>query len=162
MGANVKALRTAQAQRETGFINAMKGVVTGLLENGLPVVAVAGQSTKFIVSRSLQQLASSGLASGTEVLIACDEGYPTRAILLGVVTSLEKADVDVASPRTRPAMARLDGRSVVLEADSEIVLRCGKGSLTLTADGRIVMKGVEITSRALRKHKIKGGTVDIN
>jgi len=41
-------------------------------------------------------------------------------------------------------------------------LSCGKGSMSLTADGRIVIKGIEITTRALRKHKIKGGTVDIN
>jgi hypothetical protein len=56
----------------------------------------------------------------------------------------------------------VDGRQVTLEGRDEVVLRCGQSSITLTKDGRVVVKGVEIVSRASRTNKIKGGNVNIN
>jgi uncharacterized protein (DUF2345 family) len=55
-----------------------------------------------------------------------------------------------------------DGERIVLEAKKEIVLRCGKASITLTADGRIVHKGVELVSSASETNRIKGSRVKIN
>ncbi len=55
-----------------------------------------------------------------------------------------------------------DGERVVLEGKKEIVLRCGKASITLTADGRIVLKGVELVSSASETNRIKGSRVKIN
>ena len=58
--------------------------------------------------------------------------------------------------------ARLDGRRVVLEGRDEIVLRCGSASITLTRDGKLVVKGAYVESRATGVNRIKGGAVKIN
>ena len=58
--------------------------------------------------------------------------------------------------------ARLDGKHLLIEAEDEIELRCGKGSITIRKDGKIVVKGTHILSRASGPHRIKGGNVSIN
>jgi hypothetical protein len=62
----------------------------------------------------------------------------------------------------QPTEARVDGRRVVLEGEHEVVLRCGKASLTLRQDGRVVLRGVNVTAEASAIHRIRGGKVQIN
>lgn len=61
-----------------------------------------------------------------------------------------------------PEEVVVDGQRVRLEAKQEISLVCGKSSIVLRRDGKIVVKGVEIVSRAQGRNKIKGGSVHIN
>jgi len=53
-------------------------------------------------------------------------------------------------------------RVLNLDAQEEINLRCGKSEITLRKNGKIVVKGVEIISRAVTKNKIRGASVLIN
>lgn len=55
-----------------------------------------------------------------------------------------------------------DGRRVVVEAASELVLRCGEASLTLRADGKVVVRGTQILSHSSGPHRLKGGSFSIN
>ncbi|MCC6418741.1 MAG: hypothetical protein IT429_10940, partial [Gemmataceae bacterium] len=48
------------------------------------------------------------------------------------------------------------------DAKEEIVLRCGKSSITLRKDGKVVVLGAEVVSRASGTNKIKGAAVRIN
>lgn len=57
---------------------------------------------------------------------------------------------------------RADGERICLEANEEIVLRCGKSSVVLRKSGEILIKGMKIVSRARGTHKVKGATVQIN
>lgn len=61
-----------------------------------------------------------------------------------------------------PLEAVIDGRRVQIDAAREICLRCGKASLTLTADGQILMKGAYISSHSTGTQRIKGAAVKIN
>jgi hypothetical protein len=165
VGAKIQAIRVVERE-PAAFANVMIGVVVQFLPNGTLIVEVAGHSVRFTVGKTLTHLDAqiSGLVIGSQVLITCQAGDPAMAILVGIV-------IDIGHPRHKalraevpvcPDMVQIDGKRVALDAKQELVLSCGKGSMSLTADGRIVIKGIEITTRALRKHKIKGGTVDIN
>jgi hypothetical protein len=55
-----------------------------------------------------------------------------------------------------------DGKRVILSADREIVLRCGKASITLTRSGKIILKGTHLVSHATGVNRIRGGAVEIN
>lgn len=59
-------------------------------------------------------------------------------------------------------VAEIDGERLVLEADKEIVLRCGKSSITLKADGRVQVKGTQVLSRADGQNRVQGATVQLN
>jgi hypothetical protein len=63
-----------------------------------------------------------------------------------------------------PATAEVlvDGDRVEIGAEREIVLRCGKASLTLTRSGKIVLRGTYILSRSSGPNKIKGGSIQLN
>lgn len=58
--------------------------------------------------------------------------------------------------------ARLDGKTVSLEAQDEIVLKCGRSSLTLRRNGEVVLRGVRVLSRASQTQRIRGASVQIN
>jgi hypothetical protein len=61
-----------------------------------------------------------------------------------------------------PVEARLDGRRVVLEAFDELELRCGKASIVLRRNGRIVVRGAYVETRSSGVNRIRGGSVRIN
>lgn len=50
----------------------------------------------------------------------------------------------------------------VVSAAKQLTLRCGKSSITLTAAGKIIIRGKYIVSRSSGVHRIKSGSVQIN
>lgn len=63
---------------------------------------------------------------------------------------------------TSLAVAELDGKRVRLEAAEEIVLRCGDASIVLRRNGRVLIRGTYVETRAAGTNRIKGGSVSIN
>ncbi|NUP06046.1 MAG: type VI secretion system tip protein VgrG [Polyangiaceae bacterium] len=55
-----------------------------------------------------------------------------------------------------------DGERVTVEATRELVLRCGKASITLTRSGKIILRGTHVVSRSTGTNKVLGTTVRIN
>jgi len=51
---------------------------------------------------------------------------------------------------------------LVLEAGRSLTLRVGDGSITIRADGKVLIKGKDLVSHAQRMNRIKGGAVAIN
>ncbi len=107
---------------------------------------------------------------GTPVLVLA--GQPGEApIILGVIADSLPAPAPLeAAPSAiladlhpgQVSSATADGQRLVFEAGRELVLKCGKGSITLHASGRVVIKGTELVSRAQGANKIRGATVSIN
>lgn len=58
--------------------------------------------------------------------------------------------------------AIVDGRRVVIEACEELVLRCGKASIVLCKDGKLLLSGTYVRSQAQGVNRIQGGSVQIN
>ena len=61
-----------------------------------------------------------------------------------------------------PLEVLVDGKPIAIEASDQLVLRCGESSITLHANGRVVIKGNEIESHARGTNRIKGGAVRVN
>jgi hypothetical protein len=61
-----------------------------------------------------------------------------------------------------PLVVRADGKRVAIEAFDELELRCGKASITLRRNGRIVIYGTQVETRSRGVNRIKGGSVKIN
>ncbi len=60
----------------------------------------------------------------------------------------------------RPAEKAPD--HVVIEAEEKVTIRCGDASLDLRKDGKLMIRGKDVLTRAKRTQRIKGGTVAIN
>ena len=57
---------------------------------------------------------------------------------------------------------RAGREEVDLTAEREIVLRCGKASITLRRNGRVVIRGTYVETRAEGVNRVQGGSVQIN
>jgi hypothetical protein len=51
---------------------------------------------------------------------------------------------------------------VTIVAAKQLTIRCGESSITLTAAGKIIIRGKYIVSRSSGVQRIKGGSVQIN
>jgi hypothetical protein len=96
---------------------------------------------------------------GRDVLLVFEDGDITRPIITGVLEA-HRLSNNETSPRTLTVES--DGERHVIEAEQEIVLRCGDASITLTRAGKVLIKGSYILSRATGYNKIKGAAIDIN
>ena len=90
---------------------------------------------------------------GQSVLLIFENQDPTLPIIAGVIRD-KVSDSGLMPTR--------DKDELVLRADKELTLVCGKSSVTLVNDGRIIVKGAEIMSRASGTNKIRGASVKIN
>lgn len=99
------------------------------------------------------------LAAGARVLVWLDQpGH--RGVVLGAVGA--PSAVAAARPAADGVAAAGVPDELVVEARSGLTLRCGDGSITIRADGRILIKGKDLVSHARRVNRIKGGSVAIN
>ena len=104
---------------------------------------------------------------GAEVLLVFESERSDRPIIVGLlrkpatVTPLREPVAPPAPPE-RPVEALVDGKRVVIDGQDEIVLRCGKASITLRRNGRVIIRGTYVETRAEGVNRIKGGSVQIN
>lgn len=121
------------------------------------------------VARSTSGVSRSELVKpgnrGRDVLLLFEVGDPNRPIIIGLMDDpLEHlVSMEVApKPADQPKEVVVDGKRVTIEAEEEVVLKCGAGSITLRKDGKIIIKGTHLLSRSSGPNRIKGGSVDIN
>jgi hypothetical protein len=158
----------ASTPGEPASANAMQmGVLVGLDAQARPLVTVGRSGVRHpVVARStIARPADWDEASALPVLLMLEEGDPTRPIIVGLVSdafAVTPSAPPLLDLALRPTAASLDGKRLQFEASEEVVLKCGKGSITLQANGRVVIKGTELVSRASGSNKIRGASVNIN
>jgi hypothetical protein len=117
------------------------------------------------VSAGLDEAALSRAAmEKQEALLLFEGGDPTRPVVIALLrSSTPLLDAALAKPLPdSEKVARVDGRRVLIEGREEVVLRCGKATLTLRRDGTVVLRGVTIVTQAEAVQRIRGGKVQIN
>lgn len=126
-----------------------------LLEQPL-IHALAAHPGEVLACRSTVVLRRAMI--GRDVVVVFEGGDTRKPIIVGAI---EPAPLE-------PALAilptvQVDGTERrLIEAEREIVLRCGDASITLTRAGKVIIKGAYILSRSTGYNKIKGAAVDIN
>jgi hypothetical protein len=115
---------------------------------------VSGEGESAVPARTTVPVTSADV--GRQALYVLENGRADRPIIIGLV---RESSVDAPVPA--PSL-EVEGKRIAIEGKEEVVLRSGEASITLRSDGRIVIKGMDIVSRARGVHKVKGATVLIN
>lgn len=127
---------------------------------GRPIVRFEGATTSH-PSHAHTVVALTPADKGAFVAIAFLDGDPDRPLVLGRIVDSAALGVEAGSS-TAPDATGLKGRTVVVEGDQEIVLRCGEASITLTRAGKVLIRGEYVSSRAAAVNRITGASVKIN
>ncbi|WP_233261494.1 DUF6484 domain-containing protein [Vitiosangium sp. GDMCC 1.1324] len=112
------------------------------------------------------QVLARAIADRQSVVLLFAEGDPAQPLVMGLLqaagpSSMLEAVLDETLAR-KPQEVEVDGRRVLVEGREEVVLRCGKASLTLRRDGLVVLRGVNIRTEADELQRLRGGKVQIN
>jgi len=159
-------LRTLVAVESAGFAGSTLrvGRFIGQDLQGRPVVDYPGNTLGPVVARALDGAAHGKEArrsSGDEVVLLFETVAGSAPIILGFVRQvLAVPNHPVACDSQNNVTVR--GKALQFDADECMTLRCGKSSIVLYADGRIVLKGTRLLSRASEVNKIKGAVVAVN
>ena len=134
------------------------GVIVGLADDSVPRVSFLGcNSEKGLRARTTAPVAASDI--GSQVAILFEGGDTTKPMIIG---KIQLPLVQARQNPSSPLDLEIDGERVSLSAKSEIVLRCGKASITLTKAGKIIIRGAYVSNMSSGVNKLKGASVHIN
>ena len=126
------------------------GTLTGLDEAGVPLVDFSLNPTgRPISARSTVALNEDH--RGCNVALMFEQNNVRQPIVIGLMHV----------PGKKMAVT-VDGEIQEVVAEKELLLRCGKSSILLRRDGKIIIKGENILSRARMTNKVKGGSIQLN
>ena len=146
------------AQKMSALDGVVIGVLMGFDEGGAPLVVFAGNPVEQAVpARTTARLEHDHI--GSEVALMFEQGDRARPLVMGRILHPEVALAPAGPQRFQ---ATIDDQRLELSAEREIVLRCGKASITLTRAGKILLRGAYLFSRSTGVNKIKGGSVQLN
>jgi hypothetical protein len=156
--AKVREAAPDTAQELSRLDGVVIGVLMGFDEGGAPLVVFPGNPVEQAVpARTTARLEHDHI--GSEVALMFEQGDPARPLVMGRILHPEVALGAGGNQRFR---ATIDDQRLELRAEREIVLRCGKASITLTRAGKILLRGAYLFSRSTGVNKIKGGSVQLN
>lgn len=129
-----------------------------------PIVDFPGNPSGPVGARSVVPLdadiAMRAIQTSQDVLLAFEAGEAGLPIILGILQPLPGRAV--ASQDSSPVQVTVDGQRVCVEGKERIELRCGKSSIVLTKEGKVLIRGQYISSRAAGANRIHGGSVRLN
>lgn len=99
----------------------------------------------------------------TAVLVAFEENDISRPVIIDVIRDRIAPDPSSMDlERNHLDDVQIDGETITFDAKKQIVLRCGKSSITLTRAGKVLIRGAYLLNRSSGVNRIKGGSVHIN
>jgi hypothetical protein len=135
------------------------GELIGITDNGrVPIVVYPGQfGSAGVEARSIVDL--HGAHVGKRVALLFEGADPSRPIVAGVLRDHQGWPLAVGAGQIE---VDADGDRLIVSAKTQLVLRCGRASITLTKEGKILIQGAYVSSRASGVNRLKGGSVQIN
>ncbi len=152
-----------EAQGPNVYSGIVIGTLAGTAEDGRPLVYYPGiPGDKPLIAIATGSTAAH--QAGCEVALGFVEGNPALPIILGLIhkTGASGQSTPLETSQTQLVDVQLDGDRLTLTADREIVLKCGKSSITLTREGKVILKGAYLSTHSTGVNRIKGGSVQIN
>jgi hypothetical protein len=147
-------------QKNTVLPNYVTGKLIGVDSLGHPLVIYPQSQGKHVKAKTFVALQRCDF--GRDIGLVFENGDLASPAIIGFPISHVVAPERIEGAHSAPRPIRLDSPEIIFKADRDMVFECGKSSITLTKDGRIEIKGLNIVSKASQTNKIKGGAVLLN
>jgi hypothetical protein len=166
-------IRRAAIRSRAPMHGVVVGTLRGLDAKSQPLVSFPGAPFPEVAARiaAHEPAFTDGLEKlcGRAVLLAFEDNDGQLPLIIGLVRETVERAPRLTEAGCQPPVfgtpgqpLTVNGRALVFDAQDEIVFRCGLGSITIRADGSIVIKGTRLLSRASEVNKIRGASVQIN
>jgi len=154
-----------ETQHQCRLDGVVVGTLVGLNDSGTPVIDFPANPTgSHVPAHCIVTLSAKDV--GREVALMFEGGDPRKPIMVGLIQHPDENQSDflrmISTETQNPLDVQVDSERLVLTAKREIVLRCGKASITLTRAGKVLIHGDYVLSRSSGVNRIKGGSVQIN
>jgi Domain of unknown function (DUF6484) len=156
LAAPVAGPRASPSQRIDGV---RIGTLVGFADSGATPLVIYPDQPAAAAQPARATLDLHAAHIGREAVLTFEQGDPHRPIILGC---LHQADATALPGPSEHLQVDADGQRVVVSAQNQIVLRCGKASITLTREGKLILQGAYVSSHSSGVLRIKGGSVQIN
>jgi hypothetical protein len=138
-------------------------------------VEVAGESpparARVAAGIALADLRQAALL-GHEAVLLFERGDRRRPLLMALLQpstpqsrsrgDMASAPAGVAGRALRAVTTDVDGRRIKVKGKDEIVFECGKASVTLRRNGRVIIRGTHVETHSEGTNRIKGAQVRVN
>lgn len=177
---NIPKSSASTGNNATAVSEVVIGTIVDVDSFGIPWVDYSGNPQ----SRPLQALTTASVRKhniGRQAALLFSEGNPEKPVVIGLIKNILDQELSaelslVDTPNQigvakdsgldvsdhQPKKVIIDGERMEFTADKEIVLKCGKASITLTRAGKILIRGAYLSNRSSGVNRIKGGSVQIN
>ena len=161
-GASSLPIETQHQGRLDGVV---VGTLVGLNDSGAPLVDFPSNlNGSHVQARCTVTLGANDV--GRAVALMFERGDSRKPIVMGLIKHPDEIQSEFPRiTRNEPQNVldvQIDGERLILTAKQEIVMRCGKASITLTCAGKVLIHGEYLLSRSSGVNRIKGGSVQIN
>jgi hypothetical protein len=134
------------------------GEIVAITDDGCtPLVLFPGQpGTAALRARTVLDL--HGAHIGQKAVLSFENGDAGLPIVMGVLRRPGDRPLDAPGQ----VQVDADGERMIVNAKQELVLQCGKASITLTRAGKVLIQGSYVSSRSTGVNRLKGGSVQLN
>jgi hypothetical protein len=139
------------------------GSIVSMNKNGQIKVDFPTNLCPPLPARSIIKLAITD--KDKNILLAFENNDPQLPVIIGIIQEqpiITDTRQSLRLSRKDYENITVDGEHITFDAQQEVILRCGQGSIKLRKDGTITIKGTNIVSRAKASNKIRGAAVNIN
>lgn len=138
--------------------------ITAVGDDGVVHVSLGGQAPRpaRLAMAADQARLQRAMLEGELAVLAFQQGRAEPPLILGLVKPPPAQPAAVPHQRPDLIQADVDGRRLVVRAQDEIVFECGKASVTLRRNGKVIIRGTHVETSSEGTHRIKGGHVRIN
>lgn len=166
-GSLAKEIKTIEFEQEISGTRI--GRICEITDQGKVYVDFEGNGLGPIVARfadSIRRKLGNIFEDGeNNVLLLFENNDPKRPVIIDIL----RDSIDIATEKEPVAFQMddsknlfIDGKRFTFDAKEQIVLRCGKSSITLTRAGKILIKGAYLLNRSSGVNRIRGASVHIN
>ena len=156
--ARLLKVRPAKRQAAPALPTVIVGELLAIADDGKsPLVIYPGKpGTSALRARTVLDL--HGAHIGQSVVLQFEGGDPALPIVMGLLRQTDNQPLEASGNVQIDA----DGQRMVVSAKQQLVLQCGKASITLTKAGKVLIAGSYVLSRSTGVNRVKGGSVQLN